>query len=98
MSATWWKKLKQNSLARFGATVLAIFYLTVAFAEITAPYDPYEQQPNGSLLPPTTVYWRDQESGRFIGPHVYPVSQGPTFLNLPPFAYGSGALSISYFS
>ncbi len=77
MAPTWWTKLKQNSLARFGATVLIIFYLTVAFAELTAPYDPYEQQPNGSLLPPTTVYWRDQTSGRFMGPHVYPVTQGP---------------------
>lgn len=77
MSATWWKKLKQNSLAQFGATVLICFYLIAAFAEITAPYDPYAQQASGSLLPPTTVYWRDQTSGQFIGPHVYPVTQGP---------------------
>ncbi|MEO0866871.1 MAG: ABC transporter permease [Cyanobacteria bacterium J06642_11] len=76
MAATWWNKLKQNSLARFGATVLILFYLTVAFAEITAPYDPYEQQANGSLLPPTTVYWRNQTTKQFIGPHVYPVIQG----------------------
>ncbi|MEM9484684.1 MAG: ABC transporter permease [Cyanobacteria bacterium P01_F01_bin.116] len=76
MTPTWWTKLKQNSLARFGATVLILFYLTVAFAEITAPYDPYEQQANGSLLPPTTVYWRDQTTQKFIGPHVYPVIQG----------------------
>ncbi|MEM9976795.1 MAG: ABC transporter permease, partial [Cyanobacteria bacterium P01_D01_bin.2] len=77
MASTWWKKLQQNSLAKFGATVLIIFYLTVAFAELTAPYGPYEQQANGSLLPPTTVYWRDQTSGQFIGPHVYPATQGP---------------------
>lgn len=77
MASTWWNKLKKNSLARFGATVLIIFYLTVAFAELTAPYDPYEQQFNGSLLPPTTVYWRDQTSKKFIGPHVYPITQGP---------------------
>lgn len=74
---SWWQKLKQNPLARFGATVLLMFYLIVFFADFTAPYNPYEQQPNGSLLPPTHVYWRDQQSGRFLGPHVYPIAQGP---------------------
>ncbi|WAL62345.1 ABC transporter permease [Thermocoleostomius sinensis] len=72
----WWQKLKRNSLARFGAIVLLIFYLTVIFAEFVAPYDPYGSQADGSLLPPTQIYWRDQ-SGQFIGPHVYPTTQGP---------------------
>jgi peptide/nickel transport system permease protein len=72
----WWQKLKRNSLAQFGAIVLLMFYLTVIFAEFVAPYDPYGSQLNGSLLPPTQIYWRDQ-SGQFIGPHVYPTTQGP---------------------
>ncbi len=72
----WWKKLQRNPLARFGATLLLVFYLVVIFAEFFAPYNPYVNQPNGSLLPPTQIYWRTQE-GQFIGPHVYPTTQGP---------------------
>ncbi|MEQ9669905.1 ABC transporter permease [Coleofasciculus sp. G2-EDA-02] len=75
----WWQKLKKNPLARFGAIVLLIFYIAVIAADFVAPYDPYVSQPNGSLLPPTQVYWRTPE-GRFMGPHVYPTTQGPTDL------------------
>ncbi len=76
----WWQKLRKNSLAQFGAIVLLIFYLTVIAAEFVAPYDPYESQPDGSLLPPTQIYWRSQQDGQFIGPHVYPTTQGPVEL------------------
>jgi peptide/nickel transport system permease protein len=44
-----------------------------------APYDPYDFQPDGALLPPTQIYWQDQ-NGAFIGPHVYPTTQGPVDL------------------
>jgi len=73
---TWWHKLKSNNLARFGALVLLLFYLVVIFAEFVAPYDPYASQLDGSLLPPTQIYWRT-EQGQFIGLHVYPTTQGP---------------------
>lgn len=72
----WWQRLKNNPLSRFGAIVLLIFYLAVIAAEFVAPYDPYSSQIDGSLLPPTQVYWRTQE-GQFIGPHVYQTTQGP---------------------
>ena len=49
----WWKNLKKNPLARFGALLLLIFYLVVIAADFIAPYNPYTSQPNGSLLPPT---------------------------------------------
>lgn len=75
----WWQKLKSNSLARFGATVLLVFYLAVIFGEFVAPYDPYATQPDGSLLPPTEIYWRTPD-GDFIGPHVYPTTLGPVDL------------------
>ena len=74
---SWWKKLKNNPLARLGAVVLIIFYIAVIFADFVAPYNPLAQQPSGSLMPPTQVYWRNQETGQFIGPHVYPTIQGP---------------------
>jgi peptide/nickel transport system permease protein len=75
----WWQKLRKNSLAQFGAIVLLIFYVAVIAAEFVAPYDPYASQLDGSLLPPTQIYWRTQ-AGQFIGPHVYPTTQGPVDL------------------
>ena len=74
----WWQRLKKNPLARFGAILLLIFYISVFAADFVAPYDPYDAQANGSLLPPTTVYWND-EAG--FGPHVYPTTQGKTDLD-----------------
>lgn len=74
----WWQKLKKNPLARLGGLLLLIFYLTVIAADFVAPYHPInDTQPEGSLLPPTQIYWRTQ-AGQFIGPHVYPTTQGPT--------------------
>jgi len=75
----WWRRLQNNPLARFGALVLLVFYLAVIGADFFAPYDPYAAQTDGSLLPPTRIYWRNQ-AGQFIGPHVYPTTQGPTDL------------------
>ncbi|NEQ72943.1 MAG: ABC transporter permease [Okeania sp. SIO2C9] len=75
----WWKNLKKNPLARFGALLLLIFYIVVIAADFVAPYDPYASQPNGSLLPPTKIYWQNQ-TGNFIGPHIYPTTQGPVDL------------------
>ncbi|MDY6782663.1 MAG: ABC transporter permease [Cyanobacteriota bacterium] len=87
----WWQRLKKNSLARLGAIVLLLLYLAVLGADFVAPYPPYDSpavayddgfatEPNSSLLSPTRVYWRDQTTDNFIGPHVYPTTQGPTRL------------------
>ncbi|MBP0016945.1 MAG: ABC transporter permease [Cyanobacteria bacterium SBLK] len=73
----WWRKLRKNPLARAGAIILLIFYLTAIFADFIAPYNPYDFQRDGSLLPPTQIHWQNSE-GQFIGPHVYPIAQGPT--------------------
>lgn len=75
----WWQRIKKNPLALFGAILLLIFYFVVIAADFVAPYDPYASQPNGSLLPPTQICWTSQ-SGQFIGPHVYPTTQGNTNL------------------
>jgi peptide/nickel transport system permease protein len=66
----WWQKLKKNPLARFGAILLLIFYISVIGAEFIAPYDPYSSQTDGALLPPTQIHWNG-------GPVVYPTTQGP---------------------
>jgi peptide/nickel transport system permease protein len=73
---TWWQRLQQNPLARFGITVLLIFYIAVIGADFFAPYDPYVSQPDGSLLPPTQIEWK---SG--VNPQVYPTTQGPVDIN-----------------
>lgn len=75
----WWQRLKKNPLAKFGAVLLILFYTAVIAADFIAPYDPLVPQNNGSLLPPTTVYWQSS-TGQFIGPHVYPTTQGDTNL------------------
>ncbi|MBD2777041.1 ABC transporter permease [Iningainema tapete] len=75
----WWQRLKKNPLARFGAIILLIFYISVIAADFVAPYNPLASQPNGSLLPPTRIYW-NSPSGQFIGPHIYPTTQGNTNL------------------
>jgi peptide/nickel transport system permease protein len=79
----WWRKLKNNPLARFGAILLLVFYLAVIAADFIAPYNPYSSQIDGSLLPPTQIYFQVQEGekkGEWIGPHVYPTTQKPTDL------------------
>ncbi|MEL6222404.1 MAG: ABC transporter permease [Cyanobacteria bacterium J06626_14] len=86
----WWSKLKTNSLAKFGATLLLIFYLVAIAAEFVAPYDPYDSQLDGALLPPTEIYWRNQ-AGEFIGPHVYPTTLGPADLES-----GERALNVDF--
>lgn len=76
----WWQRLKQNSLARLGALVLLVLYLAVLGADFIAPYDPYASQLDGALLPPTRIYWQTP-GGDWIGPHIYPTTQGPVDLD-----------------
>jgi peptide/nickel transport system permease protein len=71
----WWRQLKQNGLARSGAAILILLYAIAICAEFIAPYDPYVSQKDGSLLPPTAIHFNNPE-GVFLGPHVYPVTQG----------------------
>jgi peptide/nickel transport system permease protein len=73
----WWKRLKESRLARWGGAILAVLYTVALFAEFVSPYDPYESQLDGALLPPTAIYWRDASAQKqLIGPHVYPTTQG----------------------
>lgn len=76
----WWQNLKNNPVARFGALLLLVLYAVAIAADFVAPYDPYNSDLKASLLPPTQVYWTTQE-GKFIGPHVYPTTQGPVDVN-----------------
>ena len=75
----WWRKLRKNPLARFGAIILIIFYVTVIFADFVAPYNPYASQTDGSLLPPTKIHW-GSSGDQWLGAYVYPTTQGATDL------------------
>lgn len=75
----WWHKLRNNPLAKLGAVILLMFYIVAIAAEFVAPYNPYDTQAEGSLLPPTQIHWRSPD-GTWIGPHVYPTTQGPVSL------------------
>lgn len=75
----WWQKLRNNPLARFGAVILIVFYIVAIAAEFIAPYDPYATQTEGSLLPPTQIHLQSPD-GKWIGPHIYPTTQGPVSL------------------
>jgi peptide/nickel transport system permease protein len=76
----WWQQLKTNNLARLGGIILILLYTISIGAEFIAPYSPYDSQKDGSLLPPTAIHFNSPE-GVFLGPHVYPITQGPTDIN-----------------
>jgi peptide/nickel transport system permease protein len=75
----WWQQLNRNGLARLGAITLVTLYAMSIGAEFIAPYDPYESQKDGSLLPPTPIHFTNDQ-GEFIAPVVYPATQGQTDL------------------
>ncbi len=60
--------------ALLGGITLVVLYLLVIFADFFAPYGFNETDPNGSLLPPTPIYWLQGENKP--GFYVYPVTQG----------------------
>lgn len=82
----WWRQLRKNTLARLGATILMVLYLLVIGADFVAPYAPCDTdttsrrvcqpQVDGALLPPTRIYWQNQQD-EWIGPHVYPTTYQP---------------------
>lgn len=76
----WWQKLINNRLAVFGAILLLILYISVTLADFVAPYPPNSSQKEGSLLPPTRIYWGSSQ-GESLGFYVYPTTVGATDLN-----------------
>jgi peptide/nickel transport system permease protein len=75
----WWKRLRANPLAQFGAIVLIVLYTSVIFADLITPYKAEESVKFAALLPPTQIYWQTPQ-GENIGPHVYPTIQGAVSL------------------
>lgn len=65
----WWR-FRKHKLAVISLCVLVFAYLTVAFAEFTAPYDPFEITEMATMRPPQPVHLFD-EAWNFHGPFVY---------------------------
>ena len=65
-----WKFLK-HKLAVAALVVLAMFYLTVVFAEIIAPYDPRKEHLDHIYVPPQKIRFVDQQDGFQLRPFVY---------------------------
>ncbi|MDX2256697.1 MAG: ABC transporter permease [Pseudanabaenaceae cyanobacterium bins.39] len=72
---TWWKRLRANPLAWIGIVILTLFYSATLLADFVAPYGVNESVSGAVLLPPTQIHWYDRE-GKYIGAHVYPITQG----------------------
>jgi peptide/nickel transport system permease protein len=87
---TWWQLFRRNRLAQAAGWLLLLLYTCSILGEFVAPYGPLDIQPSGSLLPPTPIHWRMPDGG-WIGPHVYPMAQGPVNL-----ATGDRPLTVDY--
>ncbi|NNG04914.1 MAG: ABC transporter permease [Inquilinus sp.] len=64
----WWK-LKRHHLAMVSGGVLGLFYLSILFVEILAPYDLAARHTSHIYAPPQAVHLFHE--GRLVGPFVY---------------------------
>ena len=65
-----WRKLRRHRLSLHGATILAVLYLLMIFADFIAPYAYWEGAKDKSYFWPTIIHWRDAD-GRLTRPYVY---------------------------
>ncbi|MFM9860762.1 ABC transporter permease [Pseudoxanthobacter sp. M-2] len=64
-----WMRFRRHKLAVISLFVLGLFYLTVPFAEIIAPYDPNTRSNQHLHAPPQLIHLFHE--GEFVGPFVY---------------------------
>lgn len=64
-----WMRFRRHKLAVISLVVLGLFYLTVPFAEIIAPYDPNTRSNQHLHAPPQLIHLFHE--GEFVGPFVY---------------------------
>jgi len=74
---TAWRQFRRHRLAMVGGGILAVLYFMAAFAGFFSTYDPnfYTFTPSFRYAPPTRIYFRDPETGRFTRPFVYRVKK-----------------------
>jgi len=64
-----WRRFSKHALAVISMWFLAILALCAVFADMVAPYAPFEVQRLRTLAPPTAIHLFDD--GQFVGPFVY---------------------------
>ncbi len=83
MASQWhlmWWKLKRHRLALISGAILALFYLSIAFAELLSPYDLHRRHTEHIYAPPQSVHiWHE---GRLRTPFVYPQQYSLNMENL----------------
>jgi peptide/nickel transport system permease protein len=68
----WWK-FRKHKMALISGIIVILLYVTAAFCEFVAPYDPDQYFSRYKLVPPTPVHIIDQ--GRLRMPFVYRIVQ-----------------------
>jgi peptide/nickel transport system permease protein len=68
----WWK-FRKHKLAVVSAVCVALVYVVAIFAPFLAPYNPDTITARSTYAPPQALHFFD--NGRWIGPHVYALSQ-----------------------
>lgn len=66
----WWR-FRKHKLALVSVVLIALFYLTAAFCEFIAPYDPHTRVSDLALAPPQLVHFIDHERRFSLRPFVY---------------------------
>ena len=73
-----WKRFRRVFLSRgmvvFGIVVLVILLFVAIFANLLAPYDPFEPATGPSLSHPATEHWRTRVNRHATEPHAYLLS------------------------
>ena len=64
----WWR-FKRHRLAVFSGALLALFYLSILFSEILAPYNLHSRHTGSIYAPPQQIHLFHE--GEFVGPFVY---------------------------
>ncbi len=75
----WWR-FKRHRLAVFSGGLLALFYLSILFSEMLAPYDLHSRNTESIYAPPQQVHLFHE--GEFAGPFVYGYSYRLNMVNL----------------
>lgn len=68
-----WQQFRKHKAALIGGWILIFMYTLTIFAGFLAPYglNEYRRFPSTPFHPPTTIHWRDAETGKFVSPYIY---------------------------
>lgn len=68
-----WRRFSKHTLAMISLWFLGLLIFSAVFADMVAPYSPFEVQRLRTLAPPTSIHLFHE--GKFVGPFVYGLSR-----------------------